>query len=365
MKVIQGDNKGVRLPLMDILLITMLFIIYPLVLGMILIIVGILNTNNLIFYIELFAISFVLFMISALIYYRSYNELRSYAVKVSFPQFFPSWRDLILVIINQVYYIVFLGIILRVFLISAINQYLDSWFYFSFSIIISLAFQFVIVLLSMNSKRKLLATAQETVPTEIIENIKNLHPQIYRINDFRFADIDVASLFLTAGVMKLGLGNICLISRYFQWKLTDEEIIAVISHEEGHIANNHIFKIYLINGTEAFLRSLRIFCILTAFTIFFNIDGISLPLYMMDPFFFLVFFFLVVFVFLSSAFLRLVKQYRILLQEIRVDRYGAKIVGSDILASTLKKLPSTIPAPLFPRQTDFLKFRIALLLKMD
>ena len=150
--------------------------------------------------------------------------------------------------------------------------------------------------------------------------------------------------------------NICLISQYFNWKLTDEELIAVLSHEEGHLARHHIRTAYLILGTEGVLRTFRIFIVLTALVLILN----DLPILGFNTFS-LIFLMLIILVFLASTCLVLTQRYRVYLQEIRVDSYGGNLVGYEILAKTLKKLPSIIPAPIGSHQLDFLTFRIALL----
>jgi Zn-dependent protease with chaperone function len=234
---------------------------------------------------------------------------------------------------------------------------LPQWQYLGLALFISIGFQVIVVVLSLNSKRKLLATAQSPVNAEIVNHVSQNHPNSHLINEFRFAEIEVASLFLSAGVMTHGWKkNICVISQYFNWKLSDEEIIAVLSHEEGHLARDHIRTAYLITGTEGFLRTFRIFIVLTALTLILN----NIPILIFNTLS-IIFLILITLVFITSTCLVLTRQYRVFLQEIRADSYGGNLVGHELLAKTLKKLPSVIPAPLGRQQQDFLMFRIALL----
>jgi Zn-dependent protease with chaperone function len=203
-------------------------------------------------------------------------------------------------------------------------------------------------------KKELLDTAQESIKPEIADYLEKNHPNSHQISEFRFADIQVASLFLSAGVMTYGYSShICLISRYFNWKLSDEELISVLSHEEGHIARKHPRKLYIILGTEGILRTLRIFYVL-AYIVLVN-EIYSYVVYA------ILFFGSAFLLILVSGLLALIQYYRIFIQEIRADKYAAQLVGNIEVADTLKKLPKIIPAPISPGQTDFLGFRISLL----
>ncbi|UCG04195.1 MAG: M48 family metalloprotease [Candidatus Heimdallarchaeota archaeon] len=356
MDVEQYTKRGVPLPVSDFLLLAIYALFYPLVFGLLVIGLGYLINNDLLFYISLTVISLGLFLTMLLFFYKSYTELRSHAIEVAHVHFQPSWREVIIHLITQVYSVVFLGILLAIFFGSTIID-LPQWQYLGLALIISLGYQGMFIILSLNSKRKLLATAQTPVSTEIVNHVRQNHPNNHLINEFRFADVELASLFLSAGVMTLGWKkNICLISQYFNWKLTDEELIAVLSHEEGHLARHHIRTAYLILGTEGILRTFRIFIVLNALILILN----DLPILAFNTFS-LIFLILIILVFLTSTCLVLTQRYRVYLQEIRVDCYGGNLVGHEILANTLKKLPSIIPAPIGSHQLDFLTFRIALL----
>lgn len=357
MDIQQINRKGVSLPFSDLLLILIYAHFYPLFLGLLFTVLGYFIDDEIIFYLNLIAISLILLVIITIFFYKSYIELRLHAIEVAYVHFQPSWRELVIHLISQVYYVVFLGIILAVVLGSILTEPWPRWMFFGIALIISLGIQSVIVFLSMYSKRHLLATAQLPVKPEIVDHVRQNHPKSDMINEFRFAEIQLASLFLSAGVMTLGWKNICLVSQYFNWKLTDEELIAVLSHEEGHLARRHIRTAYLILGTEGVLRSLRVFCVITALILVFN----DLPILSLDSPFSFIFISLIILVFLSSTCLVFTQRYRIYLQEIRADSYGGFLVGYEMLANTLKKLPSVIPAPISNRQLDFLGFRIALL----
>ncbi|MHA2305780.1 MAG: M48 family metalloprotease, partial [Candidatus Hodarchaeales archaeon] len=147
--------------------------------------------------------------------------------------------------------------------------------------------------------------------------------------------------------------HICLISRYFNWKLSDEELIAVLGHEEGHIARKHPKKQYLIFGTQGILRTFRIFFVVAYIAMIGEIFS--------TLFYETVFFGTAFLAFLVSGLLAIIQQYRMFIQEIRADYYAGQLVGNIVVADTLKKLPSIIPAPITPGQTDFLGFRISLL----
>jgi Zn-dependent protease with chaperone function len=357
MKVEPFKQKDITLPFSDILILVFYTIFLPLFFGFLIISISYQMNTELLFYISLTVISLLIFLIVFFFFYKAYKELRSYAIKVSHVHFQPEWREIIIHLITQVYSVVFLGILLAVFLGRFLID-LSYWQYLGLALILSLGYQVILVILSSNSKSKLLATAQTPVSPEIINHVRENHPNSHLINEFRFADIELASLFLSAGVMTLGWKkNICLISQYFNWKLTDEELIAVLSHEEGHLARHHIRTAYLILGTEGLLRTFRIFIVITALILILN----DLPILIFNTFS-LIFLMLIILVFLTSTCLVLTQRYRIYLQEIRVDSYGGNLVGHELLANTLKKLPSIIPAPIGSHQLDFLKFRIALLL---
>ncbi|MFX1506622.1 MAG: M48 family metalloprotease [Promethearchaeota archaeon] len=352
----RDDKQGISLPISDIILLLFYTVFCPLFVGLIIVYLIYPLNNDLLIYISLTLISLLLFLIMLFFFYKAYMELRSYAIEVSHVHFQPGWRDIVIHIISQLYSVVFLGILLAIFLGGVITD-LPPWQYLGLAFILSLGYQVIFVILSSNSKRKLLATAHTPVSPEIVNHVRRNHPNSHLINEFRFAEVELASLFLSAGVMTLGWRkNICLISQYFNWKLTDEEIIAVLSHEEGHLARHHIRTAYLILGTEGLLRSLRIFIVLTALVLILN----DLPILTFNTFS-LIFLMLVILVFLISTCLVLTRRYRIYLQEIRVDSYGGNLVGHELLANTLKKLPSIIPAPIGGHQLDFLTFRIALL----
>ncbi|MFW9904788.1 MAG: M48 family metalloprotease, partial [Candidatus Thorarchaeota archaeon] len=270
MVLLKNDKKGVTLPISDIFLLSIYTIFLPLFAGLIVVYFSNLINNDLLFYVSLTAISLILFLFTLLFFYKSYTELKSYAIKVAYVHFQPSWREIVIHLLSQVYSVVFLGILFAAFLGSGITD-LPHWQYLGLALILSLVYQVIFVILSSDSKRKLLATAQTPVSTEIVTHVRQNHPNSHLIHEFRFANVELASLFLSAGVMTLGWNkNICLVSQYFNWKLTDEELIAVLSHEEGHLVRHHIRIAYLILGTEGLLRTFRIFIVITALVLILN-----------------------------------------------------------------------------------------------
>jgi len=356
MNLERHNQEGVALPISDILLLVVYTVFFPSFIGLIVVVLSSQIKDDLLLYISLTIISLFLFFVTLLIFYKSYTELKSYAMEVAYVHFQPSWRDFIIHLISQIYSVVVLGILFTIFLGSFIID-LQQWQYLGLALFISIGYQVIVVILSLNSKRKLLATAQTPVNAEIVDHVNQNHPNSHLINEFRFAEIELASLFLSAGVMTHGWKkNICLISQYFNWKLSDEELIAVLSHEEGHLARRHIRTSYLITGTEGFLRTFRIFIVFTALILILN----NKPILTLNTFS-LIFLILIILVFITSTCLALTRHYRVYLQEIRADSYGGNLVGHELLANTLKKLPSVIPAPLGKQQQDFLMFRIALL----
>ncbi len=354
----ESSKQEVKLPLSDWFLIFAYIICIPLIFSLIIITIGQFINDSIDFFFILSGILFVLLLFIGYFFLQSFSELKSYALLVSHYHFVPSWRDLILYLINQIYQIVFYLFIFT-FILSFVNH-LSSHisFYFILALLASLFFQAFGLILSMKKKKELLATAQESVKPEIAEFLLKNHPNSHQISEFRFADVQVASLFLSAGVLTYGISDyICLISRYFNWSLSDEELIAVLGHEEGHIARNHPKKQYLIFGTQGILRTFRIFFIIAYIALMDEIFS--------TPLFITVFFGTALLAFFVSGLLAIIQQYRMYIQEIRADEYAGQLVGNIIVADTLKKLPKIIPAPISPGQTDFLGFRISLLRHWD
>ena len=351
-------SLGVSLPISDILVLILFFFLYPLFAGLSFIFLGVLINNEIHYLLVLNLILLFPFLITSLLFYQSFKSLRTYALEVKYFHFIPSWYEMGLHLIRQVYYVIFVGFILTILLRVFNIESLEPWGYLGLSLILSLIIQSYFLIKSVKSKQELLSTAQEAVNSKIIDQVEYSHPKSQLIFEYRFADIQLPSLFLSAGVMSYGWRrNICLISRYFNWKLTDEELIAVILHEIGHIANNHIKKSYLIGGTEAFLRLMRIYCVFTGLLLLEQ----GSTIFTLDLLFSLLFIILIFLVFLSSAFLSIFHYYRIFLAEIRADDYSAMAIGNTILADTLRKLPSAIPSPVSYNQSSFLGFRVAIL----
>ncbi|MFX0171814.1 MAG: M48 family metallopeptidase [Candidatus Hodarchaeota archaeon] len=351
----------IKLPISDWLLIIFYVLIFPLIWGLFIISLALLNDNDWFFFLILLVILIFFLLIIGNAYFKAYNQLKEFAFSVKYVHFQPSWRDLALVLIRYFYYVVIIGLILLLLLRPIIILKLSLWSYFALMLFASIAIQIYLMIRAMYAKIALLNTAREPISEEIINYINQNHPHSHLITQYRFADIQIPSLFLSAGVMTFGKSNIALISRYFNWKLSNEELIAVISHELGHLSHNHIIHSYIHEGLAVVLRSLRFFCILSG--LMFSVENSSLVQLILstDPLISLMYIILVLAVFLSSGMLGLFRQYRVLLAEIRADNYGAKLVGHEVLASTLRKLPDTIPSPISYNQSSFLGFRIALL----
>lgn len=351
--MIREDNTslGVQLPLSDTLLIIFYILIYPLFVGLCILFFGFLMNDEINFLTFLNLILVFPFLILGLLFLRSFKRLQSYALEVDYFHFQPSWYEIALHLIRQVFYVVFLGFLLTIILRLFYIEDLEPWDFLAISLLLSLGLQSFFLIRAFRNKKELLSTAQETVSSDIVDYLIENYPKSSLISEYRFADIQLPSLFLSAGVMSYGWKkNVCLISRYFNWKLTNEELIAVILHEIGHIANNHIKKSYLIGGSETFLRAMRIFCVFTGLVIF-----------TFDSTFSWQFIILILLVFISSGFLTIFYQYRTLLAEIHADDFSSRAIGCTLLANTLRKLPSTIPSPIGYDQSSFLGFRVAIL----
>ncbi len=345
------DRKGVPLPFSDYFITLSYTVFLPMTAGLFLISIFslLLDIVSVLLFTLIFAL--ILIIITGYFFFTSYRELRFYALKVNYFHFTPSIRDLILFLIRQVYSFVFLGLFLVFILSRILEREYDLWIYLVIAVALSLFFQGVMIILSLNSKRKLLATAQEPVNSDILDKLKVKFSDKGLIHEFRFADVQIPSLFLSAGVMSLGTKYICLISRFFNWKLSENELAAVLGHEKGHIKRNHIKKQYIIIGFEGLLRSLRYFTILVYFKFY-------ITLRFPEQFLFWI---CVILIYSASGFLSIATQYRIYLQEIRADLYSGAAFGFKPLAITLQKLPSILPVPISPIQSDFLRFRISLL----
>ncbi len=343
--------QGITLPLSDYFITSLYTLISPLAVGICLILIFFSLSNLSSVLSTLLPFLLVLIVITGFIFWKSYRELRFHALKVNYFHFTPSLRDLILFLIRQVYSFVFIGLFLIYILSSVLENQVEVWGYFAVALALSFILQGGLIGISLRSKRNLLSTAQEEVSTNILDQLNNEFADSGIIHQYRFADVQIPSLFLSAGVMSYGSKYICLISRYFNWKLSESELVAVLGHERGHIAKNHIKKQYGIIGIEGLLRSLRYFVILVYFQFYLQ----------MDFFLQILFWVCVVLVYSASGFLSIASQYRVFLQEIRADFFSGKSIGFDILASTLHKLPSVLPLPISSTQTDFLRFRVSLL----
>jgi Zn-dependent protease with chaperone function len=237
-------------------------------------------------------------------------------------------------------------------------EYLSLVVFIILAVVFSLAIQFFTVIMTYKMKRNLVITARESVNNEIITKLHSYEPKSDLIKEYRFADIEVQTLFLSAGVTSFGYSNnICLVSRYFQWKLSEEELLSVLLHEVGHIFNHHLVRSYQILGLEFILRTLRIFAIFSGIALLREYGSLlNVP-----SVFSITFLIFCVLTFGSSTLLFFIKYYRSFLAEIESDYFSGSRIGFQLLADTLRKLPSFIPSPIGYNQSSFLGFRVALL----
>jgi Zn-dependent protease with chaperone function len=351
-----------QLPLSDWITIIFFILLCPLLGLTILVFLAVALNDNILFLVILNIGMAIILFISFLFYRISFKKLENYAKKVDYYHLTPSILDLIIHLIKQVYYVLIIG-----FLFSLILEFvfptenLEIPRLLVTSLVLSIGIASFHLGFQMRAKQELVKTAQEPVDTAIIEKINQEEAESQKIMRFQFAEIQIASLFLSAGVTSFGLNKyICLISRYFNWKLTDDELLAVLFHEVGHVKNNHILKMYLLLGIEAFLRALRFFVVLIGLFFFLHTELIQTfsPLIIS-------YLILLLLVFFASALLTFTMKYRVYLAEIWADEYSAEKIGAENLAIILRKLPSMIPSPLGYDQSSFLGFRVNLLRSLN
>ncbi|MFW9779601.1 MAG: M48 family metalloprotease [Candidatus Heimdallarchaeota archaeon] len=355
------DSDGIFLPLSDwVHIIAYVFFPALLLVGGVQLLGFFISEST--FLIVLIVLSALLFLFMLGFYLQAFRTLKRAALSTSYFHFQPTIQDIFLYLIQQVYSVIIIGVVYSLVLNPLLHDPTRLWVYFGIGLGFSFIIQGLLVFRAMRSKGDLLRTAREPLKPEIIDYIIQRHPMSHLFSDFRFADIQPASLFLSAGVTSLGRKRICLVSRYFQWKLDDEELIAVLSHEEGHLANHHIRKNYVFGSFDTVLRTFRYFCVIYGVNLY-TIAASRNETLLHDPLSLLVLASLSLFSFSASGCLTFYMSYKRFLDEIHADAYGARLVGAEILASTLRKLPSTIPSPIGYSQSSFLGFRIALLRK--
>ena len=221
---------------------------------------------------------------------------------------------------------------------------------------ISLIIQLLTAFLINHSKIKLIETAIEPLDQAIVDKMTSKTKDATKIKKFVFADIKPASLFLSAGVTNYSFkSNVCLVSRYFQWKLTEDELIAVLGHEIGHVVHRDMFQSKILVALQAIIRTLLFYFIIIFIQSIFNLSSVGTNLLSMQ-------FTILILIIFTQMLLSFSLQLRMFNQEIMADEYGASLIGSYYnLAFTLKKLPKVIPAPVDDHPLNFLGFRIAIL----
>ncbi len=352
------DIKKVSLPISDLMILLLYSLIVPIILLIPLMVFGSIFSTNTDYFLVLTIPTGVIFLY--LIYYHFIfrNRVKTLALRVFYFHFQPSWYDFGIHLIRYVYYVLFFSIFLSFFLEGLDNENLTHGDFILLAIIFSLGIQLFLVIVAFRSKRSLITTARESIDDEIITKLHSYEPKSNLIKEYRFADIQTQTLFLSAGVTTFGYSNnICLISRYFQWKLSEEELISVLLHEIGHISNHHLERSYQILGLEFILRTFRIFAIFSMIALLREYGSfVIIPLAL--SFSFLLFSILT---FVPSTLLFLITYYRSFLAEIESDYFSGSRIGFQLLADTLRKLPSFIPSPIGYNQSSFLGFRVALL----
>ena len=224
-------KEGISLPISDWLLTFIYLCLYPLIFISVLSIIGYF-VSEIEFLIILACITFFCTLFIVYFQISSHNELKEYALKVRYVHFKPSYKDNLLSFVIQVFSFSIQATILFLFLNFLLVYDFDLWFLLLIAGFVSASIQFFILVVSQLNKRKLFKTAQEVIPSSVQNYLNKNHPESQKISQYRFTDIKPASLFLSAGVTSSGLkiskglkiDSTCFISRYFQWKLTDDEL---------------------------------------------------------------------------------------------------------------------------------------------
>ncbi|MHA1990840.1 MAG: M48 family metalloprotease [Candidatus Hodarchaeales archaeon] len=356
--------KGIPLPISDWILTFLFLCLYPIIIISGLTITGFF-TNDLILIVIIVLITVFTSLLILYKQFLTHQELKYFAEKVRYVHFRPSMKDILLHLFTQIFSFGIQAALLFILIRSFLEIEIDLWGYLVLSGIFTIIIQLVYLVLTQLSKRSLFKTAQEPIPSTVSEQLKKNYPISHKISRYHFTDIKPASLFLSAGVtssgFKLSLSGLkidstCVISRYFQWKLTDDELIAVLSHEQGHVHGKDIRNTYIIIGTDGWLRGIKFFSFFLIFAYFqelVNLIGIILTILIISILIFSLLF--------ANSAMRALQQNRVFLMEIRSDEYGSNFVGNNKLADVLKKLPSVIPAPVDDNALGFLGFRVEIL----
>lgn len=302
-------------------------------------------------------IGIVIFVIVLFIfrYYRkNYQLLHTFATDTAYVHFKPSSKDLILGLYGQLFSILISIVIVLLFLSQEILT-ISKIDLFILSVVFSFILQIIQVFFMINSKMKLIDTAYEPVSQDLLKQLSEKAKDMNKIKRFYYADIKPASLFLTAGVTDYSFkSNICLISKYFQWKLSDTELLAVLGHEIGHVAHKDMLQSKILIDLQASARAFLFYLLLSILKNYFSSSALNINLIVAEVG-------VLILVILAQLFISFSLQLRMLNQEILADEYGSAIMGNYSLANTLKKLPSVIPAPVDDDPLQFLGFRVAIL----
>ncbi|MHA2176594.1 MAG: hypothetical protein ACXABI_17345, partial [Candidatus Hodarchaeales archaeon] len=229
MGLIPSNSRKTTLPLSDLVI----FLLYSVIIPILLLIPLMLFLSFVSFDVEGFLILTIpigfIFLILIYFYFVFRNRIKDLAIRVSFYHFQPTSYEFVIHLTRYVYYILFFSIFLNFILERLDAEYLSLVVFIILAVVFSLAIQFFTVIMTYKMKRNLVITARESVDNEIITKLHSYEPKSDLIKEYRFADIEVQTLFLSAGVTSFGYSNnICLVSRYFQWKLSEEELLSVL-----------------------------------------------------------------------------------------------------------------------------------------
>ena len=295
---------------------------------------------------------FLMFLILVMYYRTNYIRLTKYANDTEMVHFKPSYKDLILGLYSQGF-TVFILIMIILFFPEVLNNPNRASIIIEI-IALSAIIQIFTAVITNHSKIKLIETAVEPLDNAIIEKLRSKTKDINNIKKFVFADIKPASLFLSAGVTDYGLkSKVCLVSRYFQWKLSEDELLTVLGHEIGHTAHHDMFQTKLLIAFQGIMRTLLFYFLIILMQSLFN--GINSNTVLLLQLIILIL------VLVTQMLISFSLQLRMFNQEIMADEYGASLMGNYNMAYTLKKLPKVIPAPVDDHPLNFLGFRIAVL----
>lgn len=299
-------------------------------------------------------IIFAILIFISFYYAHNYRILKKFANETQYVHFRPSNKDLVLGLYGQVFTIIVAIIVIVMFLFQIVLT-TSPLNLFLLSAGITFILQIIQIFFMNHSKIKLISTAQEPVNESLLQQLNEKTSDSSKINHFYFADIKPASLFLSAGVTNYSFkSNICLVSRYFQWKLSEDELMAVLGHEIGHVVHKDLLQSKILLNLQVLVRTFFFYFLLIILRNFVSNSGI-------DPNLLLIQLAIFICIIINQVLISFSFQLRMFNQEILADEYGASVMGNYNLSHTLKKLPSVIPAPVDDNPLQFLGFRIAIL----